>query len=126
MSKEKNQSEQKSGGPKIKLPNDIRLNEQLHRKLAEYQERIDEGVGEISPDDLIWKVPEQVGRTSSFFKHAVLAALIKRGEIDTFELSRELGLKNAAELENFEKACGVIKAYVTDGGKNLIGGTGLK
>lgn len=101
-------------GPMIVLPEDSEMRPRLGRKLEEYQGRL-EG----------FRAPEL--QMDTLCKIAVLSRLLETGEVNTFELSIELYEKYGSSFQpaDFDNACGVIENYVTTGGANVIGGTGL-
>lgn len=101
--------------PILSLPADEGRVDQLRKKLAEYESRIDG-----------FRAPElQMGAVC---KKAVLERLLRDGTVNTHELSRELVQQYGSGFDPraFNNACGVIEDYCQTGGKNVSGGTGLR
>ncbi len=103
----------------IELPEDSILAQRLGTKLKEYRQRLEERDIHIAPE-----------LHDAWWKERVLETLLDEGRVDTFVLSRkiveQLGQERFDESQNvlFNRACGVIEAYVLGGG-NIQGGTGL-
>ncbi len=118
MGQDKNKENIES--PKIKFPEDITKVKSLQEKLAEYKERLGT---QMKKDP--HKVPELF--TDTNYKIAVLEKLLTDGEVNTYELSRELNEKYGGfNVDDFNNACAVIEDYAKTGGKEVTGGTGLK
>ncbi len=101
--------------PVLRLPDDAEMQARLRLKLDEYQKRLDP-----------YKAPEL--QQSTYFKFTVLKQLLEQGQVDTYNLSLELGAKfghRGFDKEAYNNACGVIKDYITTGGANTRRGTGL-
>lgn len=116
----------KSETPKLVLPDDKELVAKLERKLTEYKKRLEEQK-EIADDG--WTAKERVAELTSETRHkiAVLEELLTNKVIDTHELSRRLKQEDKFySVRYFERACAVINDYVTTGGEQSSGGTGLK
>lgn len=99
---------------KLLLPDNETRKKQLQIKLFEYKKR-------ISP----YRAPEM--QMSTICKISVLERLLKDGQVDTEELSREMFevYGSGFSVHAFNNACGVIDDYCKTGGKNTHGGTGL-
>lgn len=102
------------GSPKIVLPEDSGLRQQLEAKLVEYKGRYDEYRHPELQMDIICKI-------------VVLEKLISDGKVDTFELSLQLAdkYKDCFSVDSYNNACGVVEDYCLTGGKRTAGGTGL-
>lgn len=103
-----------TSGPMIILPEDEELRSSLSHKLEEYNSRLDR-----------FKAPEL--QMETICKIAVLSRLLEAGEVNTYALSIELHQRYGPgfQLVYFDNACSVIFDYVTTGGANVVGGTGL-
>jgi len=107
-------------GPIMKLPEDKTIVIALRDKLAEYRKRL-----EKQKEKDLYKAPEFF--TDMNYKIAVLDRLLTTGEVNTYELSRELNLMyKGFDSSVFNNACAVIEDYILTGGKKVSGGTGLK
>lgn len=106
-------SENKS--PVTVLPEDEARKEKLRRKLEEYKGRLDG-----------FRAPEL--QMDTICKIAVLGKILKDGEVNTWDLSRELSARYGSSYDPyaFNVACDVVEDYIKIGGVNLRGGTGLK
>jgi hypothetical protein len=105
----------------IKLSENKLIVKALNDKLLEYKERLGAEMKEQP-----YKAPEQYSN-DTVYKIAVLDELLKNGEVNTQELSRELKEKYGfINIDDFDNACGVIEDYNETGGKNNSGGTGFK
>lgn len=97
-------------GPIIRL---VENRDVMEAKLKEYESRLDK-----------FKAPEL--QLDTIYKIAVAKSLVETGEVDTHNLSMELNNRYGFLDERlFDNACGVISDYISSGGKNLRGGTGL-
>lgn len=113
------EGEKQKEGPKIKIPEDPELVNALRDKLAEYKERL---AKQMKNDP--YKPPEAFSGT--VYKMEILLKLLKDGEVDMRELSKELGNKYVnLNAGSFNNAYAVIDDYAKTGGGNVLGG-GLK
>lgn len=101
-------------GPVIILPTDETRKQQLHNKLVEYRKRLHPYRAPESQMDLVCKI-------------AVLERLLNNGQVNTWELSREMVAKYGPgfNTDDFNNACAVIGDYCETGGQNVRGGAGL-
>jgi len=109
-----------SGGKKIEdggANSSILLTEEargiLTQKLEQYKERM---AGNI--------VPKAV-QLDSAYKIILVQELLKEGKIDTTVIEKKIRDHYGDDLFDevkFKNACGVIKSYISDGGKKLHGG----
>ncbi len=108
-------------GPVIKLPSNERLVGALRRKENEYKERV-----EIEDrDGWMFQAPEAKSFTTRY-KFEILQRVLADGEVNTFNLCRELQTRDGyVNGHDFNKAAGIVNAYCKDGGARLRGGTGL-
>lgn len=100
--------------PIIVLSEDETRKKQLQNKLKEYRGRMDR-----------YQAPElQMG---VICKIAVLERLLRDGQVNTWDLSREMAdiYGSGFRTREFNVACMVIEDYCKTGGMNLSGGTGL-
>lgn len=121
---EKEMKMEKEESPKIELPKDAEVVKRLQNKLKDYKQRLAEEKKKIDP----YKAPEQVFHilADTNYKIAVLEKVLLEGEVNTFELSRELNSQDGQfDSGAFNNACGVIEDYCSTGGKNTRGGTGF-
>lgn len=89
---------------KIKLPEDAGVTKTLlENKLAEYKKRKQ--------------------NLDTFYRIEILNWLMNHGEVSINEILKKLG---NVDREIFDNAIGVIEDYISTGGKNNEGGTGLK
>ena len=110
--------------PKIELPRNFETIERLQNKLKDYKQRLESKKAKVDP----YKAPEQTFRVfaGTKYKIAVVEKLLLEGDVDTHQLSLELGEKDGQfDKQAFENACSVIKDYVATGGKGVTGGTGF-
>lgn len=120
IEKDKSENQENKESPKINFPEDINIVKALQKKLSEYKERLS---AEIKKDP--YKAPEFFIDTN--YKIAILEKLLINGEVNTYELSKELNKKfGGLDIETFKNACSIIKDYAETGGENISGGTGLK
>ena len=116
--------QEKQKSPKIKLPENSEMVQRLQDKLGDYKQRLEYEESEIDP----YKAPETVFSmlVDTRYKIAVLEKLLNDGEVNTFELSKELNDQDGRlDTQAFNNACAVIDDYCKTGGKNVRGGTGL-
>ncbi len=103
----------------------------LLTKLGEYEARLtryeteealappDKNAGFRSPEEGIKIALER--KIGTLYKIAIVAALLKTGVVNTWELSRELAEKYGFyEVERFNNACGVVNAYCKGNDAALI------
>ena len=117
-----------SESPVIELPTDFERIAQLKRKLVEYQARVARAVDDLGDRAKFW-APEMVANYlgSTPYRIKILQKLLNEKKVVTWDLSKELAALDPHYDPNaFNRACGVIADYVTTGGTNLSGGTGLK
>ena len=96
--------------PIIRIAEDREI---IAHKLEEYKGRLDK-----------FKAPE--AQFDAIYKIAIAEKLLEKGEVNTFDLSRELADKYGSVNANlFDNACKVIEDYIKTGGRNVHGGTGL-
>ena len=122
---EKQMRIEKENSPKIKLPKDPDLVKRLQDKLEEYKQRLEKEKKEVDDG---YRAPELVIHmlAETNYKIAVLEKLFLEGEVNTYELSRELNSRDKQlNSDAFNNACGVIDDYCTTGGKNTQGGSGF-
>jgi hypothetical protein len=88
--------------------------EALALKLEEYRTRLD-----------LSKKPET--QFDEIYKIAIIERLLADGKVDPAVLFEELKREydGFSARGTFFNACGVIRGYVEDGGKNVRGGTGF-
>ena len=123
-SKEIKEKASEKESPKIELPRNFKTIERLQDKLKDYKQRLESKKDKVDP----YKAPEQTFRVfaGTKYKIAVVEKLLLEGNVDTHQLSLELGEKDGQfDKQAFENACSVIKDYVTTGGKRVTGGTGF-
>ena len=100
--------------PVITLPDDADLRSRLERKLEEYQIRVQD-----HPFSLRIALDSE-------YKSILIEELLEHGKVATWKVCNELAKKYSyVDSIYFVNACAVINAYCRDGGKELIGGTGL-
>lgn len=101
--------------PVIVLPADETRKQRLRDKLTEYK-------GRRHP----YRHPEL--QMDTVCKITVLERLLRDGQVNTWDLSREMvkTYGSGLDINAFNNACGVIKDYCETGGQNLRGGTGLR
>ena len=101
--------------PVIVLPENETHKTQLRRKLEEYK-------GRVKP----FRAPEL--QMDTIYKMTVLERLLRDGQVNTWELSREIAKTYGSDFDGhaFNNACGVIEDYCETGGQNTNGGTGLQ
>ena len=106
-------SRQETKSPVIRIAEDRDV---LVAKLAEYKKRL---------EDNSYKPPW--AQWDTVYKIAVVEELLEHGEVNTYELSRKLAEQAGGvfDVGAFNNACAVIQDYITTGGKDVIGGTGL-
>ena len=109
-------------GRKIVLPNDERVREALRFKMQEYKRRLEGAQRDIfKHPDLIF-----MQNTDSAYKFVIAKALLDKGEVDTWELSKAFyGASGYVDVESFNNAADVINNYVRANGRNVRGGTGF-
>lgn len=110
----KNDTSEEVDTSHILLPENEELQLKLQRKLEEYKARLQE------PD-----VSERK-KIDSQNKIAVLKEVLNFKDVKTSELEKKLKKEVWFDQERFETAVFVIADYIQTGGKNVIGGTGLK
>lgn len=128
----------------ITLPADEVLKKQLEGKLEEYRARQPiyaakilekQGLLETAKGRMKKKIDqEKLARYRNSLKENgyrifLLARLLEKGTIDLHEISQEIhGLQGKEEFDPllWVHACEIIREYVSSGGKNLEGGTGLQ
>ncbi len=96
--------------PTIVLPK--RHVQQLHSKLVEYEGRLSQ-----------FRAPEL--QMDTICKMTVLGRLLRDGQVNTWELSREMATTYGSGFDPwaFTNACGVIEDYCKTGGQNVSGGS---
>ena len=84
----------------------------LRKKLAEYRGRLDYS-----------RAPEL--QMDTICKMTVLGWLLRDGQVDTWELSRQMATTSGSGFDPwaFTNACGVIEDYCKTGGQNVSGGS---
>lgn len=93
----------------------------LRAKLDEYKERLNKKQ-KVKP----YGAPETQLDFDTIYKIAITQKLVDDGEVNTHDLSRSLVAQyQTFNSELFNEACAVIQDYITTGGRNVIGGTGL-
>lgn len=109
-------------GPDTITLSDLHRSLQLAAKQAEYQHRIAqyaEGQSEYSAEDIA-----EFG-----YRIAIIERLLQKETVATSEFDKpewhQLG-EGRDDYERFQDAWHVIKGYAIDGGKNIVGGTGLQ
>ena len=126
MEQDKNKENMESH--KIKFPEDINIAKALQAKLSEYEERLRSGKIEN---------PNKPPDADISYRVAMLQELLLKGEVDGQELFKKItseadntmigGIsKEPFYFEAFDKAYKIIEDYAKTGGKNNVGGTGLK
>ena len=85
--------------------------QQLRKKLAEYKVRVDS-----------FRAPEL--QMDTICKKTVLERLLRDGQVNTWELSREMLKTYGSGFDPwaFNNACGVVEDYCKTGGQNVFGG----
>ncbi len=106
---------------KITLPENIKLQNKLKKKLSEYEKR----VGKLKKK-LYMNNPELSYNSIPGFKALITKRLYLRGEVETQELAKEI-IEEYGRVDNdeFNAAASVINDYCETGGKKLKKGTGL-
>lgn len=110
--------------PIIRLQKESKRARQLRLKFTEYRRRL-KAYGHANP----FQAPELRLRITwdLFCRAYALARLLRRGEVNTHQLSWELVSKfpHSFDPNAFDTALTIINDYVTTGGAKCIGGTGL-
>lgn len=100
--------------PVIFLPMDEVRKQQFRDKLTEYK-------GRMHP----YCAPEM--QMNTICKINVMERLLRDGQVNTWELSREMvETYGNIDVNEFNNACDIIDDYCKTGGANIHGGTGLK
>lgn len=107
----------------LELPKDKLKVLALNDKLDEYERRVSTYISQhpsMSPEIISISAP-------SFYNFYLLNLLFEKGKLDPdeafYEIWREYG---AIDRNEFSDAVNIIADYITSGGKNCVGGTGLK
>ncbi|MDO8740996.1 MAG: hypothetical protein Q7J54_05495 [Candidatus Woesearchaeota archaeon] len=107
--------------PKIVLPQNPEIRKALETKLKEYEGRLKK-IEEENP----CASPEALHCTKDAYKIEIVERLLKKGEVDTWELLGELEKTYGTfDRDDFNKAASVIDDYCKTGGKNVVDGTGF-
>ena len=117
----------------LEWPDNEKRSAQLRRKLKEYAERVEHFKKRLEQEESYFH-PELIGslikQSPNYMRFLVLSELEKEKEIDTQKLSTQLyeeGLiKDERSIKEYNTACAIIRDYCETGGKNCIGGTGLR
>lgn len=106
----------------IELPPDTQLNNQLQKKLQEYEYRA-EGLASCSPTDISYRQYA----TDALLKAIILGELLRAGRLEFFATTGGIEARfPAVDDLDLYNAWGVIAAYCSkDRGVKLLRGTGL-
>ena len=107
----------------LRMPaQDTKLYRQMLVKFTEYQQRWTDLGMQYEP-------PEIRTLYSQYYAYRISLALMEKGELDTWQFSRqlceELGGEKNFNMFVYERYCGVIDAYLTGKTDQVHGGTGL-
>lgn len=107
------------------LPYDFERLEQLTIKLREYETRLRKLF--LNDKTKFSKKPFRVYSTLEGYKAIILYRLLTNKQVHITELAKELNDKlDTFDNTKYMTAISIISDYCETGGKNLIGGTGLK
>ena len=108
-------------GPRISLPEDPKMVQQLEDKLQEYHYRLD-----LLEQDYPNHTPEQIVHTDVGYKVMILESVLEKGSIDAWDLCENFRKGTSYfDIVKFTNAVSVIDDYCKTGGQNTYGGTGL-
>ena len=118
-------AEGKDGESPIISLKDIPENERVSR-VASLEKKLDEYTDRLRKAWEAHVTAFELLNPNDRFKRDALRILIKKGEVNTYSLSKALVHLGSYEYEEFfNNACSVIQDYVKTGGKVVTGGTGL-
>jgi len=106
---------------KIILPNNVKLQNKLKKKLSEYEKRVSRLKKKLHINN-----PELSYNSVPGFKALITRRLYQRGEVETKELAREIVEEyGRLDSDEFNVAASVINDYCETGGKKVKKGSGF-